>query len=115
MSPRCRTPHLTVCCFSDRCIICASRQRAVSEAARILKPGAVLYAAGINRLPYFRDLFRESPYKAVQRREFHERFLRDGNVDPHHAAPLGFGHLSTVAEFRELFADQFRAAPADGG
>jgi SAM-dependent methyltransferase len=85
----------------------AERQRAVSEAARVLKPGAVLYAAGINRLPYFRDLFRESPYKAVQRREFHERFLRDGNVDPHHTPPLGFGHLSTVAEFRELFADQF--------
>ncbi len=85
----------------------AERQQAVSEAERILKPGGVLYAAGINRLPYFRDLFRESPQKAAERRAFHEQFLEDGNVDPDHAPPLGFGHLSTVAEFRELFARRF--------
>jgi len=85
----------------------ADRQQAVTEAARLLKPGGVLYAAGINRLPYFRDLFRESPHKAAERRAFHERFLRTGNVDPDHAPPLGFGHLSTVAEFRELFAERF--------
>jgi SAM-dependent methyltransferase len=83
------------------------RQRAVSEAARLLKPGGVLYAAGINRLPYFRELLRESPQAAAARRAFHEQFLRDGNVDPDHAPPLGFGHLSTVAEFRELFQEQF--------
>jgi SAM-dependent methyltransferase len=83
------------------------RQRAVSVAARVLKSGGLLYAAAINRLPYFRDLFRESPQKAAERREFHRGFLQDGNVDPDHAPPLGFGHLSTVAEFRELFADQF--------
>lgn len=85
----------------------ADRQRAVSEAARLLKAGGVLYAAGINRLPYFRDLFRESPHQAAERRAFHEQFLRNGNVDPDHAPPLGFGHLSTVAEFRELFAGRF--------
>ena len=85
----------------------AERQRAVAEAVRILKSGGLLYAAGINRLPYFRDLLREAPHKAAERREFHEQFLRDGNVDPDHAPPLGFGHLSTVAEFRELFADHF--------
>ena len=85
----------------------AERQRAVAEAARIVKPTGLLYAAGINRLPYFRDLLRESPEKAAERRAFHERFLRDGNVDPDHAPPLGFGHLSTIAEFRELFADRF--------
>lgn len=82
----------------------ADRRRAVGEAARVLKHGGLLYAAGINRLPYFRDLFRESPREAAARREFHKQFLRDGNVDPEHAPPLGFGHLSTVAEFRELFA-----------
>lgn len=85
----------------------SDRQRAVSEAARLLKSGGLLYAAGINRLPYFRDLLRESPQEAVLRRAFHAQFLRDGNVDPDHAPPLGFGHLSTVAEFRELFAEQF--------
>ncbi len=84
----------------------AERRRAVSEAARLLKPGGVLYAAGINRLPYFRDLLRESPQEAAARRAFHQKFLRDGNLDPDHAPPLGFGHLSTVAEFRELFQEQ---------
>lgn len=81
------------------------RRRAVSEAVRLLKPSGHLYAAGINRLPYFRELFRESPHQATARREFHEQFLRDGKVDPEHAPPLGFGHLTTVAEFCELFAD----------
>ncbi len=83
----------------------ADRRRAVEEAVRVLKHGGLLYAAGINRLPYFRDLFRESPRQAAARREFHKQFLRDGNVNPEHAPPLRFGHLSTVAEYRELFAE----------
>jgi SAM-dependent methyltransferase len=82
----------------------ADRRCAVQEAVRALNRGGLLYAAGINRLPYFRDLFRESPDQATARREFHKQFLQDGNVDPEHAPPLGFGHLSTVAEFCELFA-----------
>lgn len=40
----------------------AERQRAVSEAARVLKPGGVLLAAGINRLAYLRDLFRAARF-----------------------------------------------------
>lgn len=88
----------------------ADRRRAVREAVRVLKHGGLLYAAGINRLPYFRDLFRESPREAIARREFHEQFLRDGGVDPEHAPPLGFGHLTTVAEFRELFAELLEPA-----
>jgi SAM-dependent methyltransferase len=83
------------------------RQRSISEAARVLKPGGLLFAAGINRLAYLRDLFRESPREILARREFHERFLSDGNLDPEHAPPIGFAHLTTIAEFRALFADQF--------
>jgi SAM-dependent methyltransferase len=83
------------------------RQRAVSEAARVLKPGGLLLAAGINRLAYLRDLFRESPREILARREFHEQFLSDGNLDPEHAPPIGFAHLTTIAEFRALFADRF--------
>lgn len=85
----------------------SERRRAVEEAARLLKADGLLYAAGINRLPYFRDLFRESPSLAAERREFHKQFLRDGNVDPDHAPPLGFGHLTTAEEFRGLFAGLF--------
>ena len=36
----------------------AERQSAVAEAARILKAGGILFAAGINRLTYLRDMFR---------------------------------------------------------
>ena len=84
-----------------------ARRQAVSEAARILKPGGLLFAAGINRLSYLCELLRESPHLAVERRAFHEQFLRDGNLDPEHAPPIGFAHLSTCAEFRALFASRF--------
>jgi SAM-dependent methyltransferase len=85
----------------------ADRRRAVSEAWRILQPGGVLLAAGINRLAYLRELLREYPEESVPRREFHRRFLSDGRLDPEHAPPIGYAHLTTVAEFRALFADGF--------
>lgn len=89
--------------------LCApeERRRAVSEAARVLRPGGRMLAAGINRLAYLRDLFRELPEEAVARRDFHAKFLRDGNLDPEHAPPIGFAHLTTAAEFRGLFAAEF--------
>jgi SAM-dependent methyltransferase len=83
------------------------RRRAVKEAARILKPGGVLLAAGINRLDYLRDLFREAPQKILARRDFIRQYLRDGNLNPEIAPPIGHSHLTTVEEFRELFAGDF--------
>jgi len=83
------------------------RRRAVAEGARVLKAGGVLLAAGINRLDYLRDLFRESPRKISERREFIQQFLRDGNLSPDIAPPIGHAHLTTVEEFRQLFADEF--------
>ncbi|MBV8885026.1 MAG: class I SAM-dependent methyltransferase [Chroococcidiopsidaceae cyanobacterium CP_BM_RX_35] len=38
-----------------------ARQIAVREASRILKPNGIVFAAGINRLAYFRELFRSQP------------------------------------------------------
>ncbi|MBW4552832.1 MAG: class I SAM-dependent methyltransferase [Aphanocapsa sp. GSE-SYN-MK-11-07L] len=84
-----------------------ARQEAVREAARILKPDGILIAAGINRLAYFRDLFRNQPEEAAIRQDFHRQLLQDGNVDPEHAPPLGYGHLTTQAEFLQLFALEF--------
>ncbi len=83
------------------------RQQAVEEAARVLKAGGVLIAAGINRLDYLRDLFRETPQKVLMRRDFIQQFLRDGNLNPEIAPPIGHSHTTTVAEFRALFADNF--------
>jgi len=64
----------------------------------------VLFAAGINRLVYFRDLFRSQPEEVVVRQNFIS--TQDGNVDPEHAPPLGYGHLTTQ-EFRQLFETEF--------
>ncbi len=83
------------------------RQRAVKEAARVLKPNGLLFAAGINRLTYLRDLFRNSPNQASARKAFHARYLQDGNLDPEHAPPIGYAHLTTVAEFKKLFDSEF--------
>jgi len=85
----------------------ADRQRAVAEAARILKPGGLRFAAGINRLAFLRDAFRAQQDYSAEQRAFLLGFLRDGNLDPEHAPPLGYGHLSTSAEFRALFANMF--------
>lgn len=83
------------------------RRRSVNEAARALKPGGLLFAAGINRLAYLRDLLRESPLAILARQEFHKRYLSNGNLDPEHAPPIGFANLTTIADFKELFAEHF--------
>jgi ubiquinone/menaquinone biosynthesis C-methylase UbiE len=83
------------------------RQAAVQEAARLLKRQGVLFAAGINRLTYLRDLFREAPAQVLSRGAFHEQYLRDGNVTPDQAPPLGYAHLTTAEEFRDLFGEGF--------
>lgn len=48
----------------------SDRERAVAESARVLRTGGLLYAAAINRLPYFRELLREQPGTVVERRDF---------------------------------------------
>jgi ubiquinone/menaquinone biosynthesis C-methylase UbiE len=83
------------------------RERAVAEAARILKPNGIIFAAGINRLAYFRELFRSDSQQGLSRQEFHQQFLKDGNADPLHMPPLGYAHLTTSDEFLQLFAASF--------
>ncbi len=100
------------------------RQSAVAESRRLLKSGGLLFAAGINRISALRELFRDFrniPYVTpemaagwdiIRRRaidagcapgSFLDGYLRDGNVDPEHAPPIGYAHLATVGEFRALF------------
>jgi ubiquinone/menaquinone biosynthesis C-methylase UbiE len=100
----------------------AERQSAVAEAARILKAGGILFAAGINRLSYLRDMFRPLEIASMQelveeiqtlfRREMHEgkfpaEYLATGCLDPKHAPPIGWAHMTNVAEFRSLFVPGF--------
>jgi len=113
------------------------RRQAVNEAARVLKPHGIVLAAGINRLTFLRDMFRSpDPFSAkffgselagagmsfgreLASRgkfgagqepgpgEFVAQFLATGNLDPKHAPPIGYAHLTTVAEFRELMTAHF--------
>ncbi|MBV9389988.1 MAG: methyltransferase domain-containing protein [Chroococcidiopsidaceae cyanobacterium CP_BM_ER_R8_30] len=84
-----------------------ARQSAVREASRILKPNGIVFAAGINRLAYFRELFRSQPELVLTRQDFHQQLLHDGNVDPEHVPPLGYAHFTTQLEFRQLLETEF--------
>jgi len=83
------------------------RLQAVSEATRVLKLGGLLLAAGINRFTYLRDLFREAAQLVLEPADFHAQYLRDGVLNPGVAPPIGHAHLTTRAEFHDLFAHQF--------
>jgi SAM-dependent methyltransferase len=99
------------------------RQKVVEEAWRVLKPGGVVAAAGINRITFLRDSFRSpEPYTATffgaddegarrkstqERAQFLEQYLTTGILDPEHAPPIRYAHLTTIAEFRELLTRRF--------
>jgi SAM-dependent methyltransferase len=101
----------------------AERRQATAEAARILKAGGLLFAAAINRLTYLRDMYRRLDMPGLDpalveniqglfRRElrdgkFPAEYLATGRLDPEHAPPLGYAHVTTLTEFRELFARDF--------
>jgi SAM-dependent methyltransferase len=83
------------------------RRRAVDEAARIVRPQGLLFAAGINRLAALRDALRNAPVSALERGDIYRRVLRDGNIEPVVAGvPLPV-HLTSVAEFSAEFAHAF--------
>jgi S-adenosylmethionine-dependent methyltransferase len=108
-------PHLqtesvdVVLCLGPLYHLCAlaDRELVVHEAARILRPGGWLYAAGINRIAYLRDTFRQHPHKGAERWGFCSQLLRDGTTDSQHTPLLGPGHLSNSEEFRDLFRGSF--------
>ncbi|MHB2019104.1 MAG: class I SAM-dependent methyltransferase [Candidatus Xenobia bacterium] len=84
------------------------RQQAVREAARILRPGGIFCGAAINRLAYLRDALKDSAHRVLKDRDFYQQFLQDGKLDPEHAPPIGYAHLTTVAEFRTLCSSVFQ-------
>jgi ubiquinone/menaquinone biosynthesis C-methylase UbiE len=83
------------------------RRRSVREAARVLKPGGVIFAAGVNKMALLRDAFRDAPESGARFRERRLRFLEDGRLDPEMAPPIGYAHLTTSAAFADLFIEQF--------
>jgi hypothetical protein len=80
--------------------------RAVAEVARLLRSGGLIFAAGINRLTYLRDVVRSDPDDFVRRSEFFRQFWIDGNLIP----PDGqraMMHVTTVAELRAELGTAF--------
>jgi SAM-dependent methyltransferase len=98
------------------------RARAAMEAHRVVRPGGILFAAGINRLAFLRDTFRLLPDLAGAHSAFvsdvasgwYGRYLHDGNLDPVHAPPIGLAHFTTVEEFRALFHGLFEEVALAG-
>jgi ubiquinone/menaquinone biosynthesis C-methylase UbiE len=96
------------------------RKKAIREAQRILKPGGLLFAAGINRLAYFREFCRDSQYF----KKFHPNpstifpellsFIEDGNLSNKIGLSLAGGHLTTIDEFKELFSPEFQICEISG-
>ncbi len=85
------------------------RYRAIEEAARILHPGGLIFAAGINRITFLWDILHGEPDSIANRAEFFNRYIQDGNFDP----PIeGFPptvHMATAAEFQGGAQHRFRA------
>jgi SAM-dependent methyltransferase len=87
----------------------AGRERALMEAARVLKPGGHLFAAAISRCApaldgLARDLFRDERFGAMV-----EADLRDGQ----HRNPTGRPDFFTTAHFHR--PEEFRAEVASSG
>jgi S-adenosylmethionine-dependent methyltransferase len=81
------------------------RQQAIREATRVLKPGGLLYAAGINRLAFLRDSFQSRPETGRTRYAVRRILYETGQFDAD--AFLNYSHLTSIEEFRQLFAGQF--------
>jgi SAM-dependent methyltransferase len=82
-------------------------RRAVREAARLLTPGGLVFAAGINRLTYLRDVVRSDPEDFVRRSAFFsDQLWRDGNLTKPDGQPASM-HVTTVAELRAELSPPF--------
>lgn len=83
------------------------RERAVMEAARLLDTEGMVLAAGVNRLAFLRELTRDHPARAAELKSRCLQFLKDGNLDPEIAPPIGHAHLTTAAHLAELMSLRF--------
>jgi SAM-dependent methyltransferase len=82
------------------------RRRALAEAARILKPNGLIFAAAINRSAFLRERWRRSPERAATDTEFFKSFWEHGNLDPNQDQ-IGYAHLTLASEHRLLCLAQF--------
>jgi 2-polyprenyl-3-methyl-5-hydroxy-6-metoxy-1,4-benzoquinol methylase len=84
----------------------SARRECVREAFRLLKPGGLIFASGVNRLAYLSFLVKEHPDQGATRRDHLLRFLREGNIDDFGKGQSlipatereAYGHLTTASE-----------------
>jgi hypothetical protein len=79
----------------------------VREFRRILRPNGILFAAGLGRLAFLRDLFLDVPRQGAAWRDRCMKFIEDGDLNPAIAPRIGYAHLSTTSEFESLFTTDF--------
>ncbi len=84
--------------------VAQERQRALSEAARILRPGGLVFAAGINRMTWLNAAFNEYTNDVREQREFFERYIHDGRFYPPELDRPGYVYLATIEEFLVEFS-----------
>ena len=65
------------------------RQLAIAEATRILKPNGIIFAAGINRLAYFREQFRSHCQQVLSRQNFHDSIFGEWKCRSPKYTPFG--------------------------
>ena len=83
------------------------RRSAVAEAARLLRPGGFVFAAGVNTLTYLRDVIRGDPDDFGRRPAyFLDRLWRDGNLEAPDGQPATM-HTTTVTAFRDEISPPF--------
>ena len=83
------------------------RRRAVREAARVLRHRGLVFAAGINRLTYLRDVLHDDPEEFARRRDFFvDHLFHDGNLTPPAGQPATM-HVTTATELRADLAVAF--------
>jgi len=83
------------------------RRAAIGEAARVLRPDGLIFAAGVNTLTYLRDVMRGDPDDVGRRPDFFlDRLLRHGNLEGPDGRPATM-HTTTVAAFRAELSPPF--------
>jgi len=83
----------------------SERHTAATEARRILRPGGLLFAAGINRLTMLYWRYSACPENILGDREWLETCTRTGDLGSPEDGVPPFWHLTTIAEFRANFPD----------
>ena len=79
------------------------RQQTVTEARRILRPGGLLFAAGINRITMLQVIFQDGPESILEEWRWLEPYSRTGDFPESEPGVPPIWHLTTIAEFRAEF------------